>query len=361
MKFVHIADIHFDQSFTTLDSLAQAGEERRLDQRKAFRKVIEYVRDNKIPYLWIAGDLYENETVRESTIQNINTWFQEIPETKVFIAPGNHDPYIKNSYYETYPWYHNVVIVKPGVSYFEEPDFDLYTFGFGNFYDNSREIENLNIRNKDKINVLLMHANLDGSKKGEQEYNPILRKTLQEKGFDYVALGHIHKSNYAEAKEDGIVYPGSLLSLGFDELGAHGMIVGSLEKVDGKTKLSYEFVPVDEKEFQEIQLDVSGTNTIEELIEMLNDLPANPNYKKIILTGRRNFEIDISKLRKNCNQEKILKIKDETKLQVDFEKEINTFTLKGLFIKEAYQAMATGELTQKEIEKALEIGLEVLE
>lgn len=40
MKFVHIADIHFDQSFTTLDSLAQAGEERRLDQRKAFKKVI---------------------------------------------------------------------------------------------------------------------------------------------------------------------------------------------------------------------------------------------------------------------------------------------------------------------------------
>ena len=51
-----------------------------------------------------------------------------------------------------------------------------------------------------------MHANLDGSKKGEQEYNPILRKTLQEKGFDYVALGHIHKSNYAEAKEDGHSY-----------------------------------------------------------------------------------------------------------------------------------------------------------
>ena len=57
MKFVHIADIHFDQSFTTLDSLAQAGEERRLDQRKAFRKVIEYVRDirnrEKEDFLWI--------------------------------------------------------------------------------------------------------------------------------------------------------------------------------------------------------------------------------------------------------------------------------------------------------------------
>lgn len=355
MKFVHIADIHFDQPFTTL---AQAGEERRLDQRKAFRKVIAYIRENHIPYLWIAGDLYENETVRESTIQYINTLFQEIPETKIYITPGNHDPYMKNTYYETYPWYHNVIIVNPGITYFEEPEFDLYTFGFGNFYDNSREVENLSIRNKDKINVLLMHANLDGSKKGEQEYNPIMRKTLQEKGFDYIALGHIHRRS--DTKES-MVYPGSLISLGFDELGPHGMIVGSLEKEYGETKLSYEFVPIDEKEFQEIRIDISEKNTIEEVIEMLNELPSDSNYKKIILTGRRNFEIDLSKIRKNCNQERILKIKDETKLQIDFEKESNTFTLKGLFIQEARKSLASGELTQEEIERALEIGLEVLE
>jgi len=247
-----------------------------------------------------------------------------------------------------------------GISYWEEPEFDLYTFGFGNFYDNNREVEKLGIKHKEKVNILLMHANLDGSKKGEQEYNPIMRSNLQEKGFEYIALGHIHKTNYMDAK-DGIVYPGSLISLGFDELGSHGMIVGDIQKENGETKVSYEFVPVDEKEFQEVRIDITGKNTIEEIIEAINELPEDSNYKKIILVGRRNFEIDLNKIRKNCSQTRILKIKDETKLQIDFEKESNTFTLKGLFLKEACKAVENGELTQEEIEKALEIGLEVLE
>ena len=38
---------------------------------------------------------------------------------------------------------------------------------------------------------------------------------LEEKGFDYIALGHIHKTNYSEKEK--IIYPGSTMSLGFDE------------------------------------------------------------------------------------------------------------------------------------------------
>ena len=40
MKFVHIADMHFDMPFTML-SKNDLAEERRLDQRKAFQKMIE--------------------------------------------------------------------------------------------------------------------------------------------------------------------------------------------------------------------------------------------------------------------------------------------------------------------------------
>ena len=41
--------------------------------------------------------------------------------------------------------------------------------------------------------------------------------------FDYVAMGHIHKTTYAQNKK--IIYPGSPISFGFDELGEHGMVV----------------------------------------------------------------------------------------------------------------------------------------
>ena len=59
MKFVHIADIHFDMPFTILSKNGLA-EERRLDQRKAFQKMINYIKENNIELLFIAGDLYEN-------------------------------------------------------------------------------------------------------------------------------------------------------------------------------------------------------------------------------------------------------------------------------------------------------------
>ena len=40
MKFVHIADMHFDTSFTTLTNKAGLGDIRRLDQRQVFNKII---------------------------------------------------------------------------------------------------------------------------------------------------------------------------------------------------------------------------------------------------------------------------------------------------------------------------------
>ena len=112
MKFVHIADTHFDMPFRVLSDRANLGEIRRLDQRKAFKKMIEYIKQNEIPYLFIAGDLYDHNYIRESTIEYINNLFKEIPQTKIFITPGNHDPYLKNSYYETYKWNTNVRIFK---------------------------------------------------------------------------------------------------------------------------------------------------------------------------------------------------------------------------------------------------------
>ena len=110
MKFVHIADMHFDTSFTTLTNKAGLGDIRRVDQRQVFNKIINYIKENNIPYLFIAGDFYEHEYIRQSTIEYINNLFEQIPNTQIFIAPGNHDPYLKNSFYSKYYWNENVHI-----------------------------------------------------------------------------------------------------------------------------------------------------------------------------------------------------------------------------------------------------------
>ena len=110
MKFVHIADMHFDSPFVNLSDKNILGDFRRLQQRKALKKIIEYINKNNIEYLFISGDLYDNKYIKQSTIEYINNLFKEVPETKIYIAPGNHDPYIKNSYYNKFNWNENVKI-----------------------------------------------------------------------------------------------------------------------------------------------------------------------------------------------------------------------------------------------------------
>lgn len=85
MKFVHIADMHFDSPFVNLSDKGIMGDLRRLEQRKVFKKIIEFIKENKIKYFFISGDLYEHKSIRQSTIEYINKLFEEIPETKIFI------------------------------------------------------------------------------------------------------------------------------------------------------------------------------------------------------------------------------------------------------------------------------------
>lgn len=220
MKFVHIADVHFDSPFTTLETRGLS-QSRRLDQRNSFKKVIDYVQENNIEYLFICGDLYEQEYVRNSTIEFINKEFERIPETKIFIVPGNHDPYIKNSYYATYNFAKNVKIFTEEVEKVETENATIYGYGFSDFYMRLRDMEELIPQGREKINILLTHAELDGAGNNGKGYNPVQRSSLKGLAYDYIALGHIHKRE----KDGNIVYPGSLISLGFDELGEHGMIV----------------------------------------------------------------------------------------------------------------------------------------
>ena len=214
MKFVHIADMHFDSPFTTLSDKGNLGEQRRLEQRKIFKKVIEYIKENEIEYLFISGDLYEHKYIRKSTIEYINNLFKEIENTKIFISPGNHDPILKKSYYNNFIWNKNVYIFNSEIQKISTDEADIYGFGFDDFYCTNSGIENLKIESPEKLNILIIHGTLNGANLEEMQYNSMSASMLESKGVDYVALGHIHKNNFIP---DGkIIYPGSTISLGFD-------------------------------------------------------------------------------------------------------------------------------------------------
>ena len=356
MKFVHIADIHFDSPFVALSDKGNLGEQRRIEQRKVFKKVIEYIKENKIEYLFISGDLYEHQHVRKSTIEYINNLFKEIGNTQIFISPGNHDPILKKSYYSAFNWNENVHIFNNEIKKIELEDADIYGYGFSDFYCSNSDIENLQIENPEKINILIIHGTLNGSTSIDMQYNPMSTAMLKQKGFNYIALGHIHKNNFEE--NGRIIYPGSTISLGFDELGEHGMIVGEITKTENKL----EFIELDETEFVEQELDCTEMNSEEELIEKINEIKIEENkLYKIILIGKRNFEINIYDLYKYNLDEKIIKIKNKTKPNYNIEEISKENTLRGLFAKEILEEIKNKNYDEETIEQALEIGMEILE
>ena len=413
MKFVHIADMHFDSPFVNLSDREGFGDTKRLEQRRVFKKIIEYIKENKIPYFFISGDLYEQKYIRKSTIEYINQLFLEIPDTKIFISPGNHDPYIKNSYYYQYKWADNVTIFNSEIDRIEFPEVDIYGFGFNDFYCTDCNIENLELKNPEKINILVIHSTIDGANIEEKQYNSISKRVLERIGFDYVATGHIHKIDYTTYENPKIVYPGSTVALGFDEIGKHGMIVGDIEKVQNKeieekaenaksgyideeigieekkgieiahskeknekdsekvvqtnddVKIEIQMIPLSEIEFVEKNLDVTDILDKDDLIQKIDEMNFELNeYVKIILIGKRNFEINTYELYKSINQNQVIKIKDRTKINYDLEKISNESTLKGIFAKKMLEKLNNDMISSEEkdiIEKAIEIGFEALE
>ena len=224
-----MADMHLDSPFVNLANKGNLAEKRRLEQRKAMKEIIQYIKANNIPYFFIAGDLYEHNYIKKSTIEYINDLFKEIPETKIYITPGNHDPYLKNSFYNQFKWNDNVYIFGNEVECIEGENVDIYGYGFDDFYM-KKSCHNIEIKNKNKINILITHGCLDGGNEKDKGYNPMTSKELKTLDFNYIALGHIHKLSYKDYENQKIVYPGSTVSLGFDELGDRGVILGDIEK-----------------------------------------------------------------------------------------------------------------------------------
>ena len=160
-----------------------------------------------------------------------------------------------------------------------------------------------------------------------------------------------------ENEKNRILYPGSTISLGFDEPGEHGMIVGEIEK--NKTKI--EFIPLDETYFEERELDISEINSEEELIEKINEIKIQKNkFIKIILIGKRKFEIQKNKILKLIENKNILKIKNNTKLNYELEELAKENNVKGIFVRNMLKKLEENIDQKEEIEKAIEIGLEII-
>lgn len=134
VKIVHTADLHFDTPFNEVDDKQRAINKEEL--KEVFKNIINFCKEKQVDILLLAGDIFDNLTLNRETIYFLENVFNNIKETRVFISPGNHDPYNNNSFYKLIKWPENVYIFKDKLEkvYIKELETNVWGAAFNEKY-----------------------------------------------------------------------------------------------------------------------------------------------------------------------------------------------------------------------------------
>ncbi len=345
MRFYHTADIHLGAA---PDASYPWGEQRREEIWKSFRRLIEQAEKEKIDLLLIAGDLFHRQPLLRE-LKEVNYLFSTLTYTKVVLIIGNHDYLKRESYYWNFPWSENVICItaKTGEK-ITIPELNTSIYGLSYHTREIREslYDRWKAEEDGSFSILMAHG-------GDEKHIPINRQKLLSSGFDYIALGHIHKPQILA--ENRMAYPGALEPLDKTELGTHGYISGVWER----GKLQIRFVPWAERGYEllEIVCEESDTDfSLEEKLRQQIRERGREQIYRIHLTGFRDPDMlfQTERYQKLGN---IVEIQDDTQPSFDFETLLKQHrgNLIGCYIEKLYHP----EMSETE-RKALYYGVQAM-
>ena len=364
VKIVHTADLHFDTPFNEVDDKQRAINKEEL--KEVFKNIINFCKEKQVDILLLAGDIFDNLTLNRETIYFLENVFNNIKETRVFISPGNHDPYNNNSFYKLIKWPENVYIFKDKLEkvYIKELETNVWGAAFNEKYVRESLIRGFSQNNKE-INIMAIHGEISSSSEGN-EYNPITLKDIKESGMDYIALGHRH--NFSGILKEGNTfysYSGCPQGRGFDETGDKGIIYGYVSK--GVVELS--FIKTCKRNYEEVYVDISNLFGYEEVIKKILDVIKEEDRKnnlyKIILKGEvsEKFHIEEKVLKSKLVRDfYFCKVVDKTSIALDIKELSKGYSVKSIFVKNLLKKLQEAKTDEEKdvIKMALKIGVSSL-
>jgi DNA repair exonuclease SbcCD nuclease subunit len=227
VKIVHAADLHLDSPLRGLSSYERAPlEEVRSATRRARSALVELCVEEEVAFLLIAGDLYDGDFRDYSTALNFIEQVARLKEvgTKVVWLRGNHDAANKMTrHLRSSAHVMEMSFEAPQTLVFEDEGIAIH----GQGYESRDTTENIALSYPAPLGGLLnfglLHTALDG-REGHAPYAPCTSSQLGAKGYDYWALGHIHKREVV-SQEPYIVFPGNLQGRHIKETGPKGATV----------------------------------------------------------------------------------------------------------------------------------------
>lgn len=310
MKLIHLSDLHLGKRINEFSMIE--------DQKYILTKIINVIDNEKPDGIIIAGDVYDKSVPPAEAIDIFDDFIVKLANRKlqVFIISGNHDSPERLAFGNRLmdisgihfsPVYNGVVIPYRLIDEYGEVNVYMLPFikpaHVRRFYpDETIEtysdamrvaINKMNI-SSDNRNILITHQFVTGAARSESEdvsvggSDNVDASVFQ--GFDYVALGHIHRPQNIESEK--IRYCGTPLKYSFSEA-SHEKTVSIVElmKPGHISVKEIPLVPLHD------MVELKGTYSQLTKKSFYEDTSYTEDYTHITLTDEEDIPDAISKLR----------------------------------------------------------------
>lgn len=354
MKIIHCADLHLDAKMNTNLDVYKA-KERQHELIATFSRMINYAVSNDVSAIIMAGDIFDSKMISATAKNAVALAIFDNPEITFYYMQGNHD---------TDTFLSGLEYIPDNLKTF---DHEWVSYRVGNIVVSGLElgIENALIAadtlslNEDDFNIVILHGQESEHATNDRAQTIALRN-YQNKGIDYMALGHVH--TYKEEKLDArgvYCYSGCLEGRGFDECGEHGFV---LLDIDEETKKSQRtFIPFASRTLYTVSVDVSGLMTSVQMVDRVRETLQETRYLptsliKVVLTGEvpMERELNVGFITKQLEgMFYYLKIADETQIAINYDEYELEQSLKGEFVRKVKES----ELSEEEKRQIIYYGM----
>ena len=260
MRFLHISDLHLGKRVYEYSMLEE--------QKNALWQVLSIVDEKNIEGLFIAGDIYDKSIPTIEAIELFDSFLVELSNRNidVYIISGNHDSpervgfgadffkskriYISKAYDGNIQYVdkedlygkiriHLIPFLKPANvrRFHQEMEIADYNSAIRTVVEDIKLCE-------DGRNVVLVHQFITGAVRSQSEESFLggmdnIEYDLFDE-FDYVALGHIHKSQAMGRQQ--VRYSGALVKYALDEINQVKSM--TLVEIKGKGEVEIETIPI---------------------------------------------------------------------------------------------------------------------
>lgn len=310
MKFIHLSDLHLGKRVNEFSMLE--------DQEYILTKIINIIDDQKPDGVIIAGDVYDKSVPSAEAVELFDDFLVKLSNRnlKVFVISGNHDSaeriafggrlMDKSGIYMS-PVYDGKIepitvsdnfgdvniymlpFVKPANvrRFYPESEISSYTDAIKTIIDDMSIDES-------KRNILITHQFVTGASRTESEDISVggtdnVDASVFEK-FDYVALGHIHRSQ--KCTSDYIRYSGTPLKYSFSEANDKKEVI--ILDIKGKGTIELSFVPLVPKRDM---VEIKGKYEELTLKSFYENTRYSEDYMHITLTDEDDIPDVLTKLR----------------------------------------------------------------